>query len=177
MAACQPTGALPARGTGTELVLLRPGDARDLERGLASFGERLALVLSSGERCDEAEWAARFARAASAPHELVPELAHGAESAEALAARAWPALERRLEHRCGRVLAVLPLDVLRACLARGLGFPPAHAARVRVDPGHAVLLRDEPLGLVLRRSNVLSLDERSGTALPSGASPPAGNAG
>lgn len=176
-APCLPTGAVHARGTGTELLLLCPGSAQDLEHGLASLGAGLALVLSPPplqEQRHEAEWAARFARAGGVPHELALELARArsSESDEALAARAWPALERALGRGHSRVLAVLALEVLRACLARALGFPPARAGSVRVDPGHAVLLRDDPIGLVLRHSNVRALAEHSGTALPSGTSLP-----
>jgi len=166
-------GARAARGAGTELVLLRPGERADLERSLAHFGRiPLALVLSppGGE---EEEWGRGFARARSAPHARSEALArrHGAESDEALAARAWPVLEQALAGGHARILAVLSHDVLCVSLARALGFPLARARSVRVDPGRVVLLRDDPIGVVLRRSNVLSPEELAGTPLPGGASP------
>jgi hypothetical protein len=172
-AASHPVGAAAARGAGTELALLRPGSPEDLERSLAHFARiPLAQVLSPPDGVEE-EWARGFARALSAPHARSAELAgrRGAESDEALAVRAWPALERELALGHARILAVLSHDVLRVSLARALGFPLARARSVRVDPGRVVLLRDDSLGIVLRRSNVLSPEELAGTPLPGGPSP------
>lgn len=193
-ATSHPTSAGHARGSGTELLLLRPGSAADLERSLALFaGTALALVLAPPrlaegevvgevEAGDEQEWAARLAGACSARLVLWPELARpeSRESDAALAERAWPVLERVLE--CGpRVLAVLCYDVLRVSVACALGLPFARSTSLRVDPGRAVLLCDEPIGLVLRHSNVLFPAQNSGTALPSGPAAPtptgAGSAG
>jgi hypothetical protein len=169
-AASHPMDAASARGTGTELVLLRPGSRADLARSLACF-ERipLSLVLSPPDG-EEEEWAAAFVRAHSAPHARSAELVRrrSAESDEALSARIWPVLEQTLARGHARVLAVLAHDLVRLSLACALGFPLARASGVRVDPGHLVLLRDDPIGVVLRRSNVLSPEELSGTPLPGG---------
>lgn len=175
-AARHPPGTGPARGAGTELLLLRPGSLTDLERSLALFaGTELTCVLSppsarSGSDHDEQAWAARLARAHAAPHVLLSELAGAerAESDQALAARAWPALERELA--CGhvRVLAVLAYDLVRVSVACALGLSLARSRALRLDPARLVLLRDEPVGLVLRCSNVLFPRAGAGTALPGG---------
>ena len=192
-AACRPSSDVPARGRGTELLLLRPGTPTDLQRSLTLFaGTALAHVLapprahesgddedaSDGDANDDdandddanaEEWAARFAGAHSVPHVPVRELGRmrNGESDAAMAERAWPALERALG-RGPRVLAVLSYDVLRVSVACALGLEFARSIALRVDPGRVVLLRDDPIGWVLRRSNVLFPEESSGTALPSG---------
>jgi Histidine phosphatase superfamily (branch 1) len=172
-----PETAAPARGRGTELVLLRHGTPADLERSLALFaGTAFALVLSApragggGAASAAHEWAARFAAQHAAPHLSWPELA-GAREGEtdsALAGRAWPLLERCPERAQPRILAVLSYDVVRLAVACALGYPFARSTALRVDPGRGVLLRDDPIGWVLRRSNMLSPEDSSGTPLPSG---------
>ncbi len=170
---------VPARGSGTELLLLRPGTPADLERSLALFARTpLALVLSplrahevgGDAEKDTDEWAARFADAHSAAHARLPELGplRDGETEAALAERAWPALERSLERARPRILAVLSYDVVRISVACALGSALARSTALRVDPGRIVLLRDDPIGWVLRRSNVLFPVESSGTPLPSG---------
>jgi len=183
-AARQPESDAPARGRGTELVLLRPGTPADLERTLALFaGTALALVLSpprlspprlspprDGDSDDAHAWAARFAGTHATPHECLPELAPAreGEADAALAERAWPALERAAERAQPRILAVLSYDVVRLGVACALGYALSRSNALRVDPGRFVLLRDDPIGWVLRRSNALSPVESSGTPLPSG---------
>jgi hypothetical protein len=186
-AARHPDSDAPARGRGTELLLLRPGSPADLERSLALFtGTALALVLSppalsppvlspprdggTGDAREAYEWAARFSGAHAAPHVCLTELARAreGEADSALAERAWPALERAVGRAEPRILAVLSYDVVRLGVACALGYPFARSTALRVDPGRFVLLRDDPIGWVLRRSNALSPAESSGTPLPSG---------
>lgn len=160
-----PDSAGPARGAGTELWLVRPGPARELERRLAAFaGTELFLVLSppSGE---EADWAAAFAHAARAPHRCLEELRSGPDRD---GERAWPPVEQALGGGHARILAVVGLDVLGVLVGRALSIPPERRGALRVDPGRCVLLRDDPIGLVLRRSNVAAPRIGSGTALPGG---------
>jgi hypothetical protein len=83
--------------------------------------------------------------------------------------RAWPTLESALGRDGERVLAVLPIEVLRATVARALALPHERAVALRVDPGRLVLLRVTASGFALRRSNVRAPDTSPGTALPDGA--------
>jgi len=181
-AACS-SSASSSRGTGCELWLQRPGNKEDLERTLALFATTSFSLVTSAPRVpdpDESDWAEELAAVCSAPHEVVPELApaRAGEPDAAVAARAWPALERALGAGHARILAVVSHDVLRVCVARALGIAFERSSALRVDPGCVVCLRDDPIGIVLRRSNVLLPEESSaGTALPGGKSGKAGATG
>jgi broad specificity phosphatase PhoE len=150
--------------------LVRAGTATELEerrRALATVP--LALVLAPPDGAEEA-WAMALAAATTAALERDAELRAPAASEpdEAVAARAWPALERRLRAGHARVLLVLSAPVLRLCVARALELPLERASVLRVEPGRSVCLRDDPIGLVLRRANVRAPEDETGMPLPAG---------
>src|SRR5688572_22268217 len=93
-----------ARGSGAELLLLRPGARADLARTLAHLDATgPALVLSPPREGghDEEEWGAALANALAAPHVPLTALARPAEGEadEAVAARARSE-ERRVGKEC-----------------------------------------------------------------------------
>jgi broad specificity phosphatase PhoE len=88
---------------------------------------------------------------------------HGGECDATLAARAWPALEARLEPG-GPVVVATHYNVIRVIVACALGVPPARSFALRVDPGRLVLLHDGPEGWRLLTANTDhpgALDARS----------------
>src|SRR6185503_8272246 len=114
----------------TELWLWRAGAPSELQSRLAAFdGTALDLVLCppGGE---EERWAAAFARAHAAPLERKGELAapRAGEPEAALATRVWAPIEVVFRRGLARVLTVIPVELLRLVVARGLGLSPQGAA-------------------------------------------------
>ncbi|MEW6071929.1 MAG: histidine phosphatase family protein [Planctomycetota bacterium] len=80
---------------------------------------------------------------------------HGGENDAAIAARAWPAVERAVQRtRGGTILAATHYNVIRVLVGCALALPPGRTFALRVDTGGAVLLVDAPGGWRLVHSNV-----------------------
>ena len=84
---------------------------------------------------------------------------HGGESDAAIAARAWPALERAVERAVARtprgtVFVASHYNVIRVLTACALSIPPGRSFAFRIDTGRGMLLLDEPGGWQLAHSNV-----------------------
>lgn len=88
---------------------------------------------------------------------------HGGEHDEAIATRAWSAVERGLERvGDGTLLVATHYNVIRVLVASALGVPPVRSFAVRIDLGRAVGLVDAPEGWRLEGTNLVSPPTRRG---------------
>lgn len=81
--------------------------------------------------------------------------AHGGESDQDVAARAWPVVDAGLAAvGGGRLVVAAHYNVLRVLIARALGVAPERSFCLRIDLAAANLLIDGPDGWQLERLNV-----------------------